>query len=60
LVSWNKNHAIAFRAQSSWEVAMKGKSEEQRKRDHTLVAAGALVVAGLMMLGIPPWILFGI
>lgn len=38
---------------------MNGKSE-QRKRDHTLVAAGALVVAGLMMLGIPPWILFGV
>jgi len=31
----------------------------KREIDQTLVAAGALVVAGLVMLGIPPWLLFG-
>jgi hypothetical protein len=31
----------------------------KRENDQTLVAAGALVVAGLVMLGIPPWVLFG-
>ena len=36
---------------------MKGKIK--RMEDQTLVAAGALVIAGLMMLGIPPWVLFG-
>jgi len=39
---------------------MKGRSQEQKEQDHTLLAAGALVVAGLLILGIPPWILFGI
>lgn len=38
---------------------MKGRSEQQKKEDHTLLAAGALVVAGLLSLGIPPWILLG-
>lgn len=31
----------------------------KRENDQTLIAAGALVVAGLVMLGIPPWVLFG-
>lgn len=30
-----------------------------KQNDQTLMAAGALVLAGLLMLGIPPWILFG-
>lgn len=38
---------------------MKRRTTEQRTQDQTLIAAGALVVAGLIMLGIPPWILFG-
>ena len=38
---------------------MKGRSEKQKEQDHTLLAAGALLVAGLIMLGIPPWLLFG-
>jgi hypothetical protein len=35
------------------------KHGSKRENDQALVAAGALVVAGLVMLGIPPWILFG-
>lgn len=38
---------------------MKSRSKVHKEHDKTLLAAGALVVAGLMMLGIPPWILFG-
>ena len=38
---------------------MKGRSQEQKEQDHTLFAAGALIVAGLLVIGIPPWILFG-
>lgn len=30
-----------------------------KEQDQTLMAAGALVVAGLLVLGIPPWILLG-
>ena len=30
-----------------------------KEQDQTLMAAGALVVAGLLILGIPPWILLG-
>ena len=33
-------------------------SKQKRAHDQTLAAAGALVIAGLLMLGIPPWILF--
>jgi|AraplaMF_Col_mLB_1032019.scaffolds.fasta_scaffold05160_6 hypothetical protein len=29
------------------------------ENDRTLITAGALVLAGLLTLGIPPWILFG-
>jgi hypothetical protein len=39
---------------------MKGRSQEQKEQDKTLWAAGALVVAGLIVLGIPPWLLFGL
>jgi hypothetical protein len=39
---------------------MKGRSQEQKAQDHTLLAAGALIVAGLLVICIPPWILFGI
>lgn len=39
---------------------MKGRSQEQKERDHTLLAAGALIVAGAIVIGVPPWILFGI
>ena len=35
------------------------KRKVERERDNMLFAAGALIVAGLVMLGIPPWILFG-
>ena len=38
---------------------MTGRSMQEREQDKTLLAAGALVVAGLLMIGIPPWILFG-
>jgi len=38
---------------------MKRGTSEQRMQDQTFIAAGGLVVAGLLMLGIPPWILFG-
>ena len=38
---------------------MKSRPKAHREQDKTLLAAGGLVVAGLMMLGIPPWILFG-
>lgn len=31
----------------------------REENDKTLIAAGALVFAGLVILGIPPWILFG-
>jgi hypothetical protein len=37
---------------------MKGKSEQQKKHDHTLLAADVLVVAGLLTLS-PPWIRLG-
>lgn len=30
-----------------------------KDQDQTLIAAGALVVAGLLVLGIPPWLLLG-
>ena len=39
---------------------MRRKSQEQREQDHTLLAAGVLIVAGAIIIGIPPWILFGI
>ena len=38
---------------------MQGRSKQQKQQDQTLVAASVLVIAGLLMLGIPPWILFG-
>lgn len=34
------------------------KSGPKHENDQTLLAAGALVIAGLMMLSIPPWMLF--
>ncbi|GEM_PF-6773977 len=39
---------------------MKGRPQEQNDRDHTLLAAGALIVAAAIVMGIPPWILFGV
>lgn len=39
---------------------MKDRSQEQKEQDHTLLAAGALIVAGALIIGMPPWILFGI
>jgi hypothetical protein len=36
------------------------KRKVERDNDHMLLAAGALIVAGLLILGIPPWLLFGI
>ena len=38
---------------------MKDSSKQQKEQDQSLIAAGVLVLAGLLMLGIPPWILFG-
>ena len=39
---------------------MKGRSQGQKERDHTMMAAGALIVAAAIVIGIPPWILFGV
>jgi hypothetical protein len=35
------------------------KRKVEKERDQMLFAAGALIVAGLVLLGIPPWLLFG-
>lgn len=39
---------------------MNNKSLDQIERDNTLIAAGALVVAAAVVIGFPPWLLFGI
>lgn len=36
------------------------KRRVEKESDQILLAAGALIVAGLLMLGIPPWILFAL
>lgn len=33
---------------------MKGRSQEQKDRDHTFLTAGALIVASAIVIGIPP------
>lgn len=35
------------------------KRKVEKESDQILLAAGAFIVAGLLMLAIPPWILFG-
>jgi hypothetical protein len=37
---------------------MKGKTEQEKENDQTVLMAGALIAAGLFVLGIPPWIIF--
>lgn len=39
---------------------MKTRSQEKREQDKTLLAAGVVLVAGLIVLGIPPSLLFGL
>ncbi|WP_421577606.1 hypothetical protein [Shinella sp. M31] len=42
------------------EAAMNNKSRDQIERDNTLIAAGALIVAAAIVIGFPPWLLFGV
>ncbi len=39
---------------------MNNKSRDQIERDNTLIAAGALIVAAAIVIGFPPWLLFGV